>query len=397
VSDSLEARVTAALARIQNPRLENDLLSAGMIRDLTVTEEGRVTFTFLLAPDDPASLVRAARTAVAAVDGVRKDEIKINVTNPAGPARPSHGPPTGAGAPTAPAAPQPAEQPNLGKIIAISSGKGGVGKSTVAANLAIALVQAGFQVGVMDADVYGPNIPRMFGVFDRPPVLRGKIQPLDAYGVKLMSLGFLVERDAPAIWRGPIIMKIVNQFLQDVEWGQLDYFIVDLPPGTGDAQLSLVQATHVAGALIVTTPQEVAVGDALRGAKMFERVGVPVIGVVENMSGFTDPETGRRFELFSSGGGQRLAQGISVPLLGSVPLQPQLAALADEGQPILIAQPESPAAQSLRDIAEQLQRKTAGRSMALPIIRSDSGLRSMPRAARAWMRVCERFGSAAAL
>src|SRR4051812_15265540 len=156
-----------------------------MIRDLTVTDEGRVTFTFLLAPEDPASLVRAARTAVAAVEGVRKDEVKINVTNPAGPARPSHGPPPGPPAP-GPAVPQPAEQPNLGKIIAISSGKGGVGKSTVAANLAIALVQAGFQVGLMDADVYGPNIPRMFGVFDRPPVLGGKIQPLDAYGVKLM-------------------------------------------------------------------------------------------------------------------------------------------------------------------------------------------------------------------
>src|SRR3954470_19781219 len=349
--------------------MEKDLLSAGMIRDLTVTDEGRVTFTFLLAPEDPASLVRAARTAVASVEGVRKDEIKINVTNPAGPVSPSHGPPTGAGAPTGPGVPQPAEQPNLGKIIAISSGKGGVGKSTVAANLAIALVQAGLQVGLMDADVYGPNIPRMFGVFDRPPVLGGKIQPLDAYGVKLMSLGFLVERDAPAIWRGPIIMKIVNQFLQDVEWGQLDYFIVDLPPGTGDAQLSLVQATHVSGALIVTTPQEVAVGDALRGAKMFERVGVPVIGVVENMSGFTDPETGRRFELFSSGGGQRLADEISAPLLGSVPLQPQLAVLADDGQPILIAQPESPAARVLRDVAESLQRKTAGRGVALPILR----------------------------
>jgi ATP-binding protein involved in chromosome partitioning len=367
VSDSLEARVAAALARIQNPRLENDLLSAGMIRDLKVTDEGRVTFTFLLAPEDPATLVRSARAAVAAVEGVRKDEIKINVTNPAGPARPTHGPPTGAGAPVP--APQPTEQLNLGKIIAISSGKGGVGKSTVAANLAVALAQTGLQVGVMDADIYGPNIPRMFGVFDRPPVLRGKIQPLEAHGVKLMSLGFLVERDAPAIWRGPIIMKIVNQFLQDVEWGQLDYFIVDLPPGTGDAQLSLVQATHVSGAVIVTTPQEVAVGDALRGAKMFERVGVPIIGVVENMSGFTDPETGRRFELFSSGGGQRLANEISAPLLGSVPLQPQLAILADEGQPILIAQPESPAALSLKDIAEQLQQKTAGRSMALPIMR----------------------------
>jgi ATP-binding protein involved in chromosome partitioning len=370
LSDSLEARVTAALARIQNPRLENDLLSAGMIRDLTVSEEGRVSFTFLLAPEDPATLVRSARAAVAAVEGVRKDEIKINVTNPAGPAPATHGPPTGPGAATQmPPAPQSVDQLNLGKIIAVSSGKGGVGKSTVAANLTVALAQAGFQVGLMDADIYGPNIPRMFGMFDRPPVVGGKIQPLEAYGVKLMSLGLLVERDAPAIWRGPIIMKIVNQFLRDVDWGQLDYFIVDLPPGTGDAQLSLVQATHVSGALIVTTPQEVAVGDALRGAKMFERVGVPVIGVVENMSGFTDPETGRRFDLFSSGGGQRLADEISVPLLGSIPLQPQLAALADEGRPILIAQPDSPAALSLRDIAESLQQKTAGRGMALPILR----------------------------
>jgi ATP-binding protein involved in chromosome partitioning len=209
----------------------------------------------------------------------------------------------------------------------------------------------------------------MLGVSERPLVIGGKIQPLDAYGVKLMSLGLLVERDAPAIWRGPIIMKIVNQFLRDVDWGKLDYFIVDLPPGTGDAQLSLVQATHVTGALIVTTPQEVAVGDALRGVKMFERVGVPVIGIVENMSGFTDPETGRRFELFSSGGGQRLADEVGAPLLGTIPLQPHLAALADEGKPVLVAQPDSPAAVSLRDIAESLQRKTAGRTMALPILK----------------------------
>ncbi|HEU5303628.1 MAG TPA: Mrp/NBP35 family ATP-binding protein [Gemmatimonadales bacterium] len=368
--ESLEARVTAALSRIQNPRLENDLLSSGMIRDLTVTEDGKVTFTFLLAPEDPATLVRSARSAVAAVEGIRKDGIKITVTNPAGPAGATHGPPTGAPASAGmPPAPQPMDQPNLGRIVAISSGKGGVGKSTIAANLAVALAQAGFQVAIMDADVYGPNIPRMFGVNERPAVFGGKIQPLEAHGVKLMSLGFLVERDAPAIWRGPIIMKIVNQFLRDVDWGQLDYFIVDLPPGTGDAQLSLVQATHVAGAVIVTTPQEVAVGDALRGAKMFERVGVPVLGVVENMSAFTDPETGKRFELFSSGGGRRLADEIGAPLLGSVPLQPQLTVLADAGQPILIAQPESPAAASLREIAETLQRKTAGQSVSLPILR----------------------------
>jgi len=262
------------------------------------------------------------------------------------------------------------EQPDLGRVLAISSGKGGVGKSTVAVNLAVALAQDGARVGLMDADIYGPNVPRMFGVFDKPPVIGGKIQPLEAYGVKLMSLGFLVERDAPAIWRGPIIMKIVTQFLRDVNWGELDYLIVDLPPGTGDAQLSLVQATQVSGAVIVTTPQEMAVGDALRGAKMFERVGVPVVGVVENMSAFTDPETGRRFEMFSSGGGQRLADEIGAPLLGSVPLQPRLAEQADAGQPVIIASPDSPAAQSLRAIAADLVRKTAARGAALPILRN---------------------------
>ncbi len=365
--EPLEARVAAALARIQNPRLENDILSAGMVRDLAVTDDGKVSFTFLLAPEDPATLVRQARAAVQAIEGVRREDLKINVTNPAGPARVSHGPPgPPLGVPSPPPAP---EQPALGRIIAVSSGKGGVGKSTIAVNLAVALAQAGLQVGVMDADIYGPNVPRMFGVFDRPPVLGGKIQPIEAHGVKLMSLGFLVERDAPAIWRGPIIMKIVQQFLRDVDWGTLDYLIVDLPPGTGDAQLSLVQATHVSGAVIVTTPQEMAVGDALRGAKMFERVGVPVLGVVENMSAYTDPETGRRIELFSAGGGQRLADEVGAPLFGSVPLQPRLAELADAGHPILVAEPESPAAASLRHIAEALQEKSAGRGVALPILR----------------------------
>ena len=368
MAEPLEARVAAALARIQNPRLENDLLSSGMIRDLAVTADGAVSFTFLLAPEDPATLVRQARSALQEVEGVRRDAIKIAVSNPAGPPKVTHGPPTG-GPETPPQPPQAPEMPNLGRIIAISSGKGGVGKSTVSANLAVALARTGRRVGVMDADVYGPNIPRMFGVSERPPVVGGKIQPLEAHGVKLMSLGFLVDRDAPAIWRGPIIMKIVQQFLRDVEWGALDYFLVDLPPGTGDAQLSLVQATHVSGAVIVTTPQEMAVGDALRGARMFEKVGVPVLGIVENMSGFVDPESGRRFELFSSGGGRRLADELGVELLGSVPLQPRMAELADSGQPILVAESESPAAAELRTIADKLQKKTAGRSAALPILR----------------------------
>lgn len=371
MTNPLAARVAAALSKIQNPRLENDLMSAGMIRDLVVTDDGKVSFTFLLGRDDPATLVREARGAIRGVEGVNPQELRISVVDPAGPAAGSHPPPgqTQASAGLATPAPQPVEIPNLGKIIAVSSGKGGVGKSTVSSNLAVALAKRGKRVGLMDGDIYGPNIPRMFGVFEKPPVVQGKIQPLQAWGVKLMSLGFLVDRDAPAIWRGPIIMKIVQQFLRDVEWGQLDYFIVDLPPGTGDAQLSLVQSCQVSTAVIVTTPQEVAVGDALRGAKMFEKVSVPLAGIVENMGAYTDPATGVKVAMFGSGGGQRLAEELKVPLLGSVPLQPGMAELADRGKPIVVAEPESPAAKALDAIVERLMEEAAARSVALPIMR----------------------------
>jgi len=229
-----------------------------------------------------------------------------------------------------------------------------VGKSSVSVNLAAALALQGRRVGLMDADIYGPNIPRMMGVDRKPEVRGGKIQPLEAHGVKLMSLGFIVERDSPAIWRGPIIMKVIQQFSRDVEWGELDCFIVDLPPGTGDAQLSLVQTIHLRGALIVTTPQEVAVGDSLRGAKMFERVGVPVIGVAENMSYFVCPHCGERTDVFRAGGGQRLADELGVPLLGRVPLQAGMSDLADTGRPIVVAEPGSPAGVALREMAERV-------------------------------------------
>lgn len=374
--ESLAAQVGAALSRIQNPRLENDLLSAGMIRDLAVTDDGKVSFTFLLGREDPATLVREARAAIRALEGVNPAELRISVVDPGGPAKASHPPPGAppagqthgqAGMTTPP--PQPVDYPNLGKIIAVSSGKGGVGKSTVSVNLAVALAQRGHRVGLMDGDIYGPNIPRMFGVFEKPPVTQGRIQPLLAWGVKLMSLGFLVDRDAPAVWRGPIIMKIVQQFLRDVEWGELEYFIVDLPPGTGDAQLSLVQSCQVSTAIIVTTPQEMAVGDALRGAKMFEKVNVPVAGIVENMSPYLDPATGVRVAMFGSGGGQRLAEELQVPLLGSVPLQAGMAELADRGKPIVVAQPESPAAVALNGIVDAMVAAVGTRSVALPIMR----------------------------
>ena len=367
---SLDAPVAAALSRIQNPRLGNDLLSAGMIRDLSVTGDGRVAFTFLLSRQDPATLVREARKALQAIEGVT--DVKIKVVDPAGPAPVTHGPPGSPPGPQSAAAGVPAqspvEMPGLGRVIAVSSGKGGVGKSTVSANLAVALALQGHRVGLMDGDIYGPNIPRMFGLFERPTVVKGRIQPLQSHGVKLISLGFIVERDAPAIWRGPIIMKVIQQFLRDVDWGQLDYFIVDLPPGTGDAQLSLVQSVAVSGAVIVTTPQEVAVGDALRGAKMFERVNVPVFGVVENMSGFTDPDSGKHWDIFGSGGGQRLADELGVPLLGQVPLQPDIAGLADRGQPIVIAAPNSAASRALSGIADRVKLEAASRGVALPIL-----------------------------
>lgn len=361
MTGSLRERVTAALSGISNERVGKDIVAAGMIQDLVAAEDGTVTFSFLLADNDNGMLVRQARRAAENVDGV--SSVKLSVTNPSAKSHSSHPPPSAR-------PPTPPTNESLGRVLAISSGKGGVGKSTVASNLAIALAAAGHRVGLMDADVYGPNLPRMFGRFDRPifDAESRRIVPLEAHGVKFMSLGLLVERDAPAIWRGPIIMKVIQQFLQDVEWGTLDFFLVDLPPGTGDAQLSLVQATSVTGALIVTTPQEMAVGDALRGARMFEKVGVPVLGIIENMSAFIDADTGKKWELFSSGGGQRLADELEVPLLGSVPLQPDLAELADKGTPILIASPDSPAALELRQISRSVASAAQKRSVRLPVI-----------------------------
>jgi ATP-binding protein involved in chromosome partitioning len=287
-------------------------------------------------------------------------DVKIDVRDPRELERPAARPPSQARAlpvmderPAQPRAhvPPPVAYPGLGNILAVSSGKGGVGKSTVAVNLAVALARGGARVGLMDADVYGPNVPLMMGVNAPPPVVNEKIIPLEAHGVKLISLGFLIERDQPAIWRGPIVMKIVTQFLRDVNWGELDFLIVDMPPGTGDAQLSLVQATQVRGALIVTTPQDVATGDALRGARMFMRVGVPVLGIVENMSWFECPHCGKPTPLFGEGGGQRLADELGLPLLGQIPLYPRVRQGGDTGQPIVVAEPSSAAAKALSALA----------------------------------------------
>jgi ATP-binding protein involved in chromosome partitioning len=351
----LAALVTDALRAVVNPKRGVDIVAAEMVKDLAVDQGGGVSFTFLLSRDDPGSLAREARKAAQAVPGI--SAVRLNIVDPAAESRrPSAGgaPGRAAGQPGVPPPPTPQELPGLGRVLAISSGKGGVGKSTVSANLAAALAAAGYRVGLMDADVYGPNIPRMFGAEGKPEVIQGKIQPLEAHGVKLMSLGFIVERDAPAIWRGPIIMKIIGQFLKDVAWGQLDYFLVDLPPGTGDAQLSLAQTVTIHAAVIVTTPQEMAVGDSLRGAKMFERVGIRVLGIVENMSYYVCPHCGERSAVFLAGGGGRLAAELGIPLLGQVPLQAGMPDLADSGKPIVVAEPGSPAGVALTEIAARV-------------------------------------------
>jgi len=365
MTDNLTARLDGALKQIVNPRTGQDVLSSGQARDIATTTDGKVRLTLLLAANDDATLARAVRQAAERVDGVT--DVRVDVKDAGEFAAAAGAPPAGGApkraslpvmdaAPQAPrtAAPTPVLYPNLGRIIAVSSGKGGVGKSTTTVNLAVALAQMGKKVGLMDADIYGPNIPRMMGVDAPPPVDGEKIIPLEAHGVKIMSLGFLIERDQPAIWRGPIVMKIITQFLRDVAWGKLDYFLVDMPPGTGDAQLSLVQATQVSGAIIVTTPQEVAVGDALRGAKMFQRVGVPVLGVVENMSYFESPETGKPMAIFGTGGGSRLAAELEVPLLGEVPLYPPVLVGGDSGVPIVVAAPECSAARKFIEIARRL-------------------------------------------
>ena len=381
MSANLQERITDALARIRSKRVGTNVLEAEMISDIATTTDGKVRLSLLLTADDDATVVREVRHALQQVEGVTdvrvdvKDAAQARSASPRTPAPPPASGPKSAASRTLPVmgqetqsqraavpAPTPVAYPHLGNIIAVSSGKGGVGKSTVASNLAIVLARQGARVGLMDADIYGPNIPRMMGVNSQPPVENERIIPLQAHGVKIMSLGFMIERDQPAIWRGPIIMKIITQFLRDVQWGELDYFLVDMPPGTGDAQLSLVQATMVHGAVIVTTPQEVAAGDALRGAKMFQRVAVPVLGIIENMSNFVCAHCGDRTAIFGSGGGNQLANELGVPLLGEIPLYPAVLAGGDRGEPIVVAEPESPAAKALLGITERLKELLPGRS-----------------------------------
>ncbi len=330
--------VMAALSRVQEPELHKDLVTLNMIRDLSI-EDGKVAFTVVLTtPACPlrGRIEKEARQAVLAIPGVRSAQVKLDANVPFD-----------------------GRQRGLLKlpvrnVVAVASGKGGVGKSTVAVNIAVALAQSGAKVGLLDADIYGPNVPTMMGVKQLPPQNNsGKLVPAQAYGVALMSIGFLVKPGQPLIWRGPMLHSAIRQFLSDVEWGELDYLVIDLPPGTGDAQLSLAQSVPLSGGLIVTLPQAVSLEDARRGLEMFRELNVPILGVVENMSYLELPD-GTHMDVFGSGGGQKLAESAGVPYLGQIPMDPAVRVGSDQGTPVVVTNPDSAPARVMRALAEQL-------------------------------------------
>jgi ATP-binding protein involved in chromosome partitioning len=335
-----ETQVLEALSKVQEPELHKDLVSLNMIRDITIQGD-QVSFTVMLTtPACPlkSQIERESREAVAAIPGVAKVEVKLDADVP------TDGRQRGL-----------LDLP-IRNAIAIASGKGGVGKSTVAVNVAVALAQSGARVGLLDADIYGPNIPTMMGVEKLPPPDDSKLIPAQAHGVKMMSIGFLVKPDQPLIWRGPMLHSAIRQFLTDVNWGELDYLIVDLPPGTGDAALSLAQSLPLSGGVIVTLPQQVSLDDARRGLEMFRQLEVPLFGVVENMSYLELPD-GNRMEVFGSGGGERLAQESGIPFIGAIPMDPSVRVGGDSGEPVVATNPDSAVAQALIDVAEDIASK----------------------------------------
>ena len=343
-----EESVLSALARIRYPGFTRDIVAFGAVKDLSV-RDGAVAFRIELGPGNPAvgtTIEREARAAIDALPGVVSVSIRVDSSAP----RPAG--PTGSAA----GALDVELLPGVTHAIAVASGKGGVGKSTVAVNLAVGLAQKGARVGLLDADIYGPSIPLMMGVDERPAIdpTTHSIVPFDRWGVRFMSLGFLVDKDAAVIWRGPMVMKAVEQLLRDVGWGDLDVLVVDMPPGTGDAQLTLSQKVRLSGAVIVTTPQDVALADAIKGVAMFRKVGVPVLGIVENMSFFHCPHCGNRTDVFGHGGGRREAERLGAPFLGEIPLDAAIREGGDIGRPVVESDPRSTLAAAFLSVADKV-------------------------------------------
>ena len=344
-----EQLILDSLKQIKDPDLHKDIVTLGFVRDVKI-DGGDVSFRIVLTtPACPvkAEMETAAREIVGGLPGVAAVNVTMDAEVPKG---------RGLG--------EKIVIEGVRNIVAVSSGKGGVGKSTVAVNLAVSLALDGARVGLMDADVYGPNVPIMLGASDsRPEVEGNKLVPIEAFGVKFMSMALLQPGDKPMIVRGPILHGLVKQFLTDVKWGELDYLIVDMPPGTGDVQLSLAQLVPVQGAVLVTTPQDVAIADVRRALRMFETVAIPVLGIVENMSYFIAPDTGTRYNIFGEGGGERLAQRYQVPFLGAVPLGIEVREGGDKGVPVVVSTPDSPQSQAFRRVSEEVARQVSIEAM----------------------------------
>jgi ATP-binding protein involved in chromosome partitioning len=348
-------QVLAALRQVKGPDRSGDIVGLGLVSDIVVSD-GKVIFSITVPADRARELEplrQAAEKAVRAVPGVEQAMVALTAERRPGaaPQRPAPPPIHGRAAPHGGPPPK-AGVPGVQSIIAVASGKGGVGKSTVAVNLALGLAALGLKVGIMDADIYGPSMPRLLGLSGRPEPLGGRtLKPLERYGLKVMSMGFLVEEETPMIWRGPMVQSALVQMLREVAWGELDVLVVDMPPGTGDAQLTMAQQVPLAGAVIVSTPQDLALIDARKGLNMFRRVDVPVLGIVENMSYFLCPHCGERTDIFGHGGAEHEAARIGVPFLGAVPLHASIRQLSDAGTPVVAAEPRGEHARIFREIA----------------------------------------------
>jgi ATP-binding protein involved in chromosome partitioning len=345
-----ESLIRERLASVKYPGFSRDIVSFGLVKDIRIAGAD-VTVQLTLTTNDPRvpqTVKEGAEAALAQIPGIGKVAVRIDIHAPAQ-------------APGSTAAPSAAAQiEGVRHVIAVASGKGGVGKSTVAANLALALQQTGAAVGLCDCDLYGPSIGLMFGSQERPMANEDNtILPIERYGVSLMSMGFLLDDASPAILRGPMVTRYTQQFLRQVAWGELDFLVLDLPPGTGDIQLTIVQTVALAGALIVTTPQEVALIDARKAASMFAKVNVPVLGLIENMSYFLCPSDGKRYDIFGSGGGEREAARLQAPLLGQIPIDIPTREAGDRGTPIVEAAPSSPVAAAFLTIARRLRERLA--------------------------------------
>jgi ATP-binding protein involved in chromosome partitioning len=366
-----EKQVLDVLATIADPDRGADIVSLGMVSGIAI-RDGNVAFAIEVEPERGQRLEpmrKAAERAVDALPGVLSVTAVLTAqAAPRGRAAAPQPPPRGAHPATHPAArPQRGAIAGVGAIIAVASGKGGVGKSTVAANLALGLKANGLRVGVLDADIYGPSMPRMLGISGRPRSRDGKtLLPMENFGIEVMSMGFLVPEDTPMIWRGPMVMSALQQMLREVEWGELDIMVVDMPPGTGDAQLTMAQQVPLAGAVIVSTPQDIALLDARKGLNMFRKVDVPVLGIIENMSYFLCPHCGGRSEIFSHGGARREAERLGTEFLGEVPLDLAIRETSDSGRPITISDPANPYAAVFRRIAARIWEKVSGESALRP-------------------------------